>query len=74
MKVDGSEASRGVLMRKYATRGEYATPAQVRFRALWARVRACICVASSECSAGADEWFGIVETTYVLRRVRPRPA
>ena len=54
MKVDGSasimwvpEASRGVLMRKYATRGEYATPAQGRLCALWARVRACIAAVSA---------------------------
>ena len=53
MKVDGSEAPRGVLMRKYATRGEYATPAQNGFRAL--RARLCACMASSVCSTGADE-------------------
>ena len=68
MKVDGSEASRGVLMRKYATRGEYATPAQCGFRAL--RARLCACMASSVCSAGADEWFDKCRSArFALRRL-----
>ena len=68
MKVDGSEASRGVLMRKYATRGEYATPAQFGFRALQARLRACM--ASIERSAGADEWFDKCRSArFALRRL-----
>ena len=62
----GREAAVAII--KYATRGEYATPAQFGFRALQARLRACM--ASIERSAGADEWFDKCRSArFALRRL-----